>query len=89
MSVYGKVITPDGEGHEVWGGIYLHRGSAYVEGSDRILGYWETELEIFMWACEAIGEDPYKCEWLRPTGEVVNLYDISEEEALIYNDECA
>lgn len=57
---------------------------ACIEKSPRMCGFWESRLELFLWACDVANMDPYSTEWLDGfTGEVMD-YEKLEAEYLEY-----
>ena len=53
----------------------------YIFGKRPWLGYWETRLDIFGWACEALGWTALETAYLDGfTGEVLTFDDLLDEE---------
>lgn len=53
---------------------------ACIDSSPRMCGYWESRLELFLWACDVAHMNPYSAEWIDGfTGEVL-AYDELETE---------
>lgn len=53
---------------------------ATIDFSPRMCGYWESRLELFMWACEVARVDPYTAQWVDGfTGETLDYYDLEDE----------
>ena len=59
---------------------------ACIEQSPRMCGFWESRLELFLWACDVANMDPYSTEWLDGfTGELMD-YEELEAEYLEYEE---
>ena len=62
--------------------MYRHGNMApmCITGYKNVCGYWESRLELFLWACEALNMDPYRAEWIVPdTLEVLSYEDLEAE----------
>lgn len=53
------------------------------QGFER-LGYWEDRLEIALWACSVYHIDAYTSEFVWPTGECTDVYDLIDEHCDAY-----
>lgn len=57
-----------------------HIAPMCLTGYKNVCGYWESRFELFLWACEALGMDPYRAEWIVPeTLEVLSYEDLEAE----------
>lgn len=53
---------------------------ACIEQSPRMCGYWESRLELFLWACGAANMNPHNAEWLDGfTGELMDYEELQAE----------
>ena len=53
---------------------------ACIDFSPRMCGYWESRLELFLWACDAANMNPYSAEWLDGiTGELMDYEELEAE----------
>lgn len=53
---------------------------ACIEQSPRMCGFWESRLELFLWACDVANMDPYSTEWLDGcTGELMDYEELEAE----------
>lgn len=66
-------------------GVILYRSNGAtapicMSGTDQCLGYWESRFEIFTWACDVCGFDPYRAEWCdQRTLEILTYDDLEQE----------
>lgn len=53
---------------------------ACIEKSPRMCGFWESRLELFLWACDVANMDPHSTEWLDGfTGELMDYEELEAE----------
>jgi len=57
----------------------------YVLGYKTACAYWETRLDLFMFACDVSGIDCNTAEWVDgSTGEVLTFWDLCDEESELF-----
>ena len=53
---------------------------ACISSSPLMCGYWESRLELFLWACDVAHMNPYGTQWLDGfTGELLTHDELEAE----------